>query len=63
MSLKQPLYWRNDNFDIKCGDDSYEEISLNRKWERRIPEFFEELANLRLNIIILQNRNKIETRE
>jgi hypothetical protein len=48
MSLKQPLYWRNDNFDIKCGDDSYAEISLNRKWERRIPEFFEELANLRL---------------
>ncbi|HEY0656884.1 MAG TPA: hypothetical protein VGD05_00335 [Pyrinomonadaceae bacterium] len=47
MSLSQPLYWRDDNFNIKFYDDDYAQIPINRKWEKRIPEFFEELANLR----------------
>jgi hypothetical protein len=47
ISSMQPPTWRNDDFDIDASDDFYEEIFINRKWEKRVPEFFEALAKLR----------------
>jgi hypothetical protein len=47
LSLNQPLQWQNDNFGIDTSDDFYEEILIKRNFEKRIIEFFEELAKLR----------------
>jgi hypothetical protein len=53
ISLNQPYDWNEENNNGKF-ETSLEEnrqiearITLGRRWERNIPKFFEELANLR----------------
>jgi len=52
-SLIQPYDWRKEDsnqvFEPKFEENKqYEaQITLGRRWERNIPKFFEELANLR----------------
>lgn len=48
ISLKQPQDWQNDNFDIKVSDEEFINIHIKPNFEKRIPEIFEAMKNLRL---------------
>ncbi len=60
-SIGKPVNWMAESESefskIESDRDGLAIIYLGRRWERKIPEFFEELANLRSIYNNLKNRD------
>lgn len=48
LRLSQPDYWNTDRFDIDVHDDEIFSTHLKTHFEKRIPELFDSLNELRL---------------
>ena len=48
LSLEQPDFWRNDNFQIDLTDEERINVYIKPHFEKQISEMFESLNNLRL---------------